>query len=148
MGSKKALFKVKETAIFLSFSTEPFHCRNYQAGQAWISLCKSMVSTHSYHFLLHAFGNGFLEYLLPHLPTDQCGAARSVVPRIFLLPLLDKVVTFVFFQSWGTSSYHNNLSKLIKRGSAMTPASSLSSYRRIPAGPKDLSLYPDCLTIA
>lgn len=127
----KALFKVKETALFLSFSIEPFHSRSYQAGQPWNSLFRSRVTTHSHHFLLPAFGNGFLESILP---VDQTRADGSVVPRIFLLPHLDKGVTSLFCSSWGASSHHHNLWESIKRGSAMTPDHLLSSYRCIPSG--------------
>lgn len=86
------------------------------------------------------FGNRLQDYLPYHFPRDYGEDYQPAAPRSSFLALLEKGVTFGLFQSSGTSPSSHELSKTVRTGRTMMPASFLSTCGCILSGHLDLCL--------
>lgn len=82
-----------------------------------------MLTTPSHLFIFKVFGNGFWEDLLAYLPGVEGDVDWLVALWILFLALFLKIaVAFAFFQSFGTSPNHPDLSKIVETELLVLPS--------------------------
>jgi len=97
-----------------------------------------MLTTPDNLLFLHLLDDDLQDKMLNHLSRDGGEADRPVVPWVLLLALFEDWSDIGFLQSSGASPVLQDLSKMMESSSAITSASSLSTYGCIPLGPMDL----------